>query len=193
MMEATTKQRKKPYKKSEAVKHLEQLANKAAQKKYPNTPPEWLAPRRYRDDTSNGLTKCIVDFLRLQGWQAERINNMGRPVDGTKTFVDVVGNVRSVGQVTWIPGSGSKGTSDISATIAGQSVKIEVKMGRDRQSDEQMQYQWTVEQAGGVYLIARSFEEFLEWYKEGENGEKIFKLSRGVSEGCIRKHQGNNG
>jgi hypothetical protein len=170
MMEATTKQRKKPYKKSEAVKHLEQLANKAAQKKYPNTPPEWLAPRRYRDDTSNGLTKCIVDFLRLQGWQAERINNMGRPVDGTKTFVDVVGNVRSVGQVTWIPGTGTKGTADISATIAGQSIKIEVKMGRDRQSDEQMQYQWTVEQAGGTYVIARSFEGFLVWYEKFNHG-----------------------
>jgi len=65
----------------------------------------------------------------------------------------------------WTPGQGTKGTADISATIRGRSVKIEVKYGKDKQSEHQKQYQEDIERAGGVYLIARNMDEFIEWYE----------------------------
>ena len=162
------------YCKSQAVKYLEQLANDAAQKKYPNTPPDWLAPRKFRDDTANGLTKCIITFLTLKGHQAERINSTGRIVDNRKTFKDVIGRKRIVGRYEWVYGTGTRGTADISATIAGRSAKIEVKILSDRQSQAQIEYQQTIERAGGIYFIARSFEQFLDWYKLnfGEGGHE---------------------
>ena len=58
------------------------------------------------------------------------------------------------------------GTADISATIGGRSVKIEVKVGRDRQSEAQRIYQQQVEAAGGIYYIATDFESFVKWYNE---------------------------
>jgi hypothetical protein len=64
----------------------------------------------------------------------------------------------------WTPGQGTKGTADISATINGKSVKIEVKYGRDRQSEVQKQYQEKIESAKGIYYIARDFDSFVEWY-----------------------------
>jgi hypothetical protein len=64
----------------------------------------------------------------------------------------------------WTPGQGTKGTADISATIRGRSVKIEVKYGKDRQSDAQKQYQEDIERAGGVYIIARDMDQFLDWF-----------------------------
>jgi hypothetical protein len=152
------------YCKTPAVKHLEKLADEAARQKYPNTPPQWLAPRRFRDDSANGLTKCILTFLRIKGHQAERINSTGRIVDKRKTFTDVVGRRRTIGQYEWVYGTGTRGTADISATIAGKSVKIEVKIGSDRQSQAQHEYQKAVEQAGGIYFIATSFEQFYQWY-----------------------------
>ena len=152
------------YCKSQAIKSLEQLANDAAQKKYPNTPPDWLARRTFRDNTANGLTKCIITFLTLQGHQAERINSTGRIVDNRMTFTDVIGRKRTVGRYEWVYGTGSKGTADISATIAGRSVKVEVKILKDRQSQAQCEYQQAIERAGGIYVIARSFEQFLDWY-----------------------------
>lgn len=155
---------KNRYCKSQAVKYLEQLANEAARNKYPNTPPSWLAPRKYRDDTANGLTKCIITFLLLQGYQAERINSTGRLIDKRKTYTDVVGRQRTIGQYEWVYGTGTQGTADISATIAGKSVKIEVKVESDKQSQAQRLYQQSVEQAGGIYFIARSFEQFFDWY-----------------------------
>ncbi len=160
------------YCKSQAVKYLEQLANDAAQKKYPNTPPDWLARRTFRDDTANGLTKCIITFLTLKGHQAERINSIGRIVDNRNTFKDVIGRKRIVGRYEWVYGTATRGTADISATIAGRSAKIEVKIGFDRQSQAQFEYQQTIEQAGGIYFIARSFEKFLEWYNLNFNGNE---------------------
>ncbi len=161
-----TKIQKKPYRKSSAVKELEALANAAARKKFPEIPQEWLAPRKYRDDSANGLTKCIIDFLKFKGYQAERINNTGRLIDNQKTFTDVIGRKRTIGHKRWIKGTGTKGTADISATIAGRSVKIEVKYGRDRQSKAQREYQNQVQQAGGIYTIATTFEQFFQWYNQ---------------------------
>ena len=157
---------KPPYLKSQAVKILEHMANDEARRRYPSTPPEWLAPRKYRDDTANGLTKCIIHFLKIRGHQAERINNTGRPIDKRHEFTDVLGNRRQVGSIKWIPGSGTNGTADVSATIAGKSVKVEIKVGRDRQSQAQRRYQEEVTAAGGIYVVASSFEGFYNWYNQ---------------------------
>jgi hypothetical protein len=43
-------------------------------------------------------------------------------------------------------------------------VKIEIKYGKDRQSDVQKEYQASIERAGGVYIIVRTFYEFVVWY-----------------------------
>jgi hypothetical protein len=161
-----TKIRKKTHRKSSAVKELEAMANDVARKKIPEIPQEWLAPRKYRDDSANSLTKCIIDFLRFNGCQAERISNTGRPIDTQKSFVDVMGNHRNVGGMKWVPGTNTNGTADISATIAGKMVKIQVKIGSNRQSKEQKKSRQAIEQAGGIYIIVRTFEEFYQWYNK---------------------------
>jgi len=154
------------YKKPEAVKYLEAIALESKRDRFPNIPPDYLTINDYRDDTANGLTKCIIAFIRLKGGQAERISTTGRPIDRTQTFTDVTGRSRTIGRVEWIPGTGTNGSADISATIAGRSIKIEVKIGEDRQSRDQANYQQTIESAGGTYFIARNFELFLDWYTQ---------------------------
>lgn len=156
---------KAPYKKPDSVKELERLADEAARLKHPNVKPEWLAPRKYRDDNANGLTRCVIDFLKLKGMQAERISSTGRYLDRTKRFTDVLGNTRQIGTGKWIKGNTTPGTADIASTIRGRSVKIEVKIGRDRQSEAQKEYQLEVETAGGIYLITRNFTEFIRQYE----------------------------
>lgn len=51
-------------------------------------------------------------------------------------------------------------------TANGKAVKIEIKIGRDRQSEAQKRYQEQIERAGGLYVIATSFEQFYGWYQE---------------------------
>ena len=128
-------------------------------------PPEYIVRTKYTDKTANGLTKAIVKWINLNGYQAERISTSGRWVDNSKVVTDVLGNSKKIGSGKYIKGSGTKGSADISATIKGRSVKIEVKYGRDVQSDVQKQYQEMIEKAGGVYFIAKTFDEFVLWYE----------------------------
>jgi hypothetical protein len=115
------------------------------------------------DTTANGLTSCIIDFLKYEGWQAERISVQGQAKARYK--VDPYSGKRmgeAIG-VEWIKGSMTKGSADISATIKGMSIKIEVKM-KDKQSDVQKKYQADVERAGGKYWLVHSLTEFFKEY-----------------------------
>lgn len=141
------KLRKPAYHKPEAVKMMEAKTG-----------------RKYRDDTANGLTRCIVDYIRFMGGQAERINTIGIPIDKRRQVTDVLGRTQTIGSVEWRRGGGTAGSADISATIRSKSVKIEVKIGNDRQSPAQREYQQAVEQAGGLYYIAKDFTSFVQWY-----------------------------
>ena len=152
------------YKKSPALKELEKRSLEAKQQKYPNNP--YLVGDSFEDRTANGLTKAIIAYIRLNGGQAERISTTGRPIDKTKTFTDVIGRSRTIGRVEWIPGAGTNGSADISATINGRSVKIEIKIGNDRQGQAQKEYQKAIQTAFGIYYIARTFECFVSWYQE---------------------------
>ena len=149
-----------------SLAQLKSLALAHSRRKHPGLPEYARCTKKYSDKTANGLTKCIIDFLTFSGHQAERINCTGRPIDNTKIITDVLGDMRRIGSVKWLPTSGQKGTSDISATIWGRSVKIEVKM-KDRQSEAQKKYQEQIERAGGLYWIVRSFAEFMNYYNNG--------------------------
>ncbi|PWE00996.1 hypothetical protein [Marinilabilia rubra] len=114
----------------------------------------------YETNTANGLTKCIIDYLNMKGQQAERVQCIGAPIpqgNGLYKF----------GKTTM-----HRGTADISATIKGRSVKIEIKANGDKMSSYQWQYKKDIEQAGGLYFIAHDFVGFLYWihqnFKEGK-------------------------
>lgn len=158
------KAKRPAYKKPESVKMLEALADAAVRLKYQNVQAKYLSPRKYRDDTANGLTKCIIDFLRLKGCQAERINCTGRYVDNTTIVEDVIGHRRQIGTAKWLPTSGQKGTADISAVIRSRAVKLEIKVRKDKQRPDQVEYQAQIERAGGLYWLVRSFDEFKQMY-----------------------------
>ena len=127
--------------------------------------PDYVPKTAYTDKTANGLTKCIVHWINLNGYQAERISTTGRYIDNSKIVTDVLGKKKKIGTGKYIKGSGTNGSADISATIKGRSIKIEVKIGKDRQSDAQKKYQEMIEKAGGIYFIASDFDDFMMFYK----------------------------
>jgi hypothetical protein len=149
-----------------AIDHLKAMKVAKIKEQYPSLPDRAIPIPKYTDNSANALTKCICDFLNMSGYQAERINTMGRMLDNRKTYTDVIGRQKTIGSTKYIPTTGTKGSADISATIAGRSVKIEVKYGKDRQSDEQKAYQEQIEKAGGTYYIARDFQSFYDWFQE---------------------------
>jgi hypothetical protein len=148
-----------------ALKALRELALENSRKRHPNLPESVRSCRNYSDKSANGLTKCVIDFLRFSGHQAERVSSSGRYLDNSKVITDTLGFKRRIGSGKWIPGSMQKGSADISATINGRSVKIEIKM-QDKQSEAQRKYQEQVELAGGKYWLVRSFDQFLTYYND---------------------------
>ena len=126
---------------------------------HPNYPQDYIPKTMYKDSTANGLTRAICDYINYNGYQAERINTMGTAREKKTTAGKVIG-------VTWTKGTSTAGSADISATIKGRSVKIEIKIGKDRQSEAQKRYQENIEKAGGTYIIAKDFDSFVEWYNK---------------------------
>jgi Holliday junction resolvase len=149
--------------KSEALRELERLDLEDRLKKYPNAPAHAIAPARFNDRTSNGLTQCILRWLRLKGFYAVRVTTTGRKLKDT-FVVDVIGRTRMMaGQ--WIPGTTRTGTADIHAVINGRHCSIEVKVSGDRMSMAQEKTRKDVERAGGSYIIASDFQTFYIWFK----------------------------
>jgi len=145
-------------KENKAILKALELASLSA--KYPNN--AYIPLSNWKDDSANALTQCITAFINFSGYQAERINTMGVYREGKK--IQVGENTRQL-KGTWTPSTSTKGSADISATIRGRSVKIEVKQ-KDKQSEVQKQYQQSIEKAGGVYVIFRNFDDFIIWYDD---------------------------
>ncbi len=145
---------------AKGLKILIELSQERNRKKYSLVPAHAMPVPKYEDRTANGLTRCIIDYINILGGQAERISNTGRYIDQTKVVSSHIGQVRTIGSGKWIPGQGTKGTADVSATFQGRSVKVEVKIGADRQSAAQIKYQQSIEEAGGIYIIASTFDRF---------------------------------
>jgi len=116
---------------------------------FANVPEHAVKRTRFSDRTANDLTRCILQWLTLHGHYAVRVTTTGRYL---------------VHEKKWIPGTTRKGTADIHASINGKHVSIEIKIGRDRMSQAQERTKNDVQRAGGVYIVARSFDDFLEQY-----------------------------
>ena len=107
--------------------------------------------------TANGLTKYIINFITWYGFRATRLNVSGRLIDGTEKTAS--GQILS--KKKWIKSSTRRGTADISATINGRSIMMEIKEGRDKPSEHQLKEQSLERSAGGIYEFISNPEEFL--------------------------------
>lgn len=165
---------KKKTKKISALQVLSEMDKLTREHKSPSIPTKYVIGTKHTDRTANGLTKAIIQFINLSGGAAERINNLGRMVDRTKVVTNSIGQHMRIGSVEWQKGTGTKGTADISATVASLSVKIEVKIGRDKQSNDQKKYEEHITEAGGVYIIATEFAAFVRWYVSKFGRSEVF-------------------
>ena len=95
---------------------------------------------------ANELTNQIIDHIYRAGGYAWRSTSVG--VFDTKRM-----HFRA---------SAKKGVSDVLACFRGELIAIEIKIGKDRLSDEQEGFMRNIQAAGGSAVIARTFEQFKE-------------------------------
>lgn len=128
---------------------------------HPTVPLHALPRKTYSDKTANALTTAICDFVSATGGWAERNGSEGRYRPG-QVVTDVIGRARQM-QGTWLPGH-KKGAADIQIRYAGRLYDVEIKIGKDRQRPDQIEYMNRVRSTGGVYEIVKSWEEFYKLY-----------------------------
>lgn len=134
-----------------ALKELVKLDMEAQRAKYPNHPPTLIIKPTYSTSTANGLTKAIVKYITLLGGMASRINSTG-------VYDKETGAYRT--------GTTKRGFSDINACYKGRAIYIEVKIGRDKQSEHQKRFEQQIQASGGLYFIAKDFDSFYNWFNE---------------------------
>lgn len=143
--ERKPKKAKPRYQKPESVKQLEQ---DYFCHKYRNSviPSRCRFVSKFRDDSANGLTDCIDGWCQVHGAHFQRMNSQGQYDAKLKR---------------WRRSGTTKGISDCLVIYNGQTINIEIKYGRDRQSEAQQAIQASIEASGGIYWLVRSFDDFL--------------------------------
>lgn len=130
------------------LKDLAKLADKLNAEKHPDLPPFALVKKKFTDTTANELTKTIIfDMYWVRGGVAYRINNGATYDQKLKTYRK---------------GVQRRGIPDIIGIINGRFFGIEVKIGQDRQSTYQKEIEEEINNAGGVYFIAKTYDDYLQ-------------------------------
>jgi len=101
---------------------------------------------KFRDDTANELTKCLQAWSKINGAHFQRVNTTGLYDAKLKRF-------RRSGA--------TKGVTDTMIVFRGKTLNIEIKIGRDRQSNDQKKIQASIEKAGGIYWIVKMYDDFI--------------------------------
>lgn len=133
------------YIKPDSVKKLENDVLDQKKLKYPGQP--YLCKKSLRDDTANGLTECLSCWCTVNGAHFQRVNTQGQ-------WDFKLGRYRRSGS--------TKGVTDTMIIYKGQVFNIEIKIGRDKQSKDQIKMQESINNAGGIYIIVKSYDGFLE-------------------------------
>jgi hypothetical protein len=146
--------------KNVTLKELADALQLKTGKKYPNMPAYAVPRKTFSDRSANKLTTAIVAYLQdYLGYLAYRQSTEGRYRAGD-VVTDVIGRVRHM-KGRYIPAS-KKGLGDVTAVLrGGKYVSIEVKIGADRQREDQKRFESQVTRAGGVYLLVKNWQEFI--------------------------------
>lgn len=111
--------------------------------------------------TANGLTNAICNYINWCGGIGNRINVMGRLVEGTeRTESGAIFTKKK-----FIKSSTLKGTSDIIATLPnGKTWHIEIKVGKDKPRPEQLKMQERIRKTGSYYDFISDMSQFFMLY-----------------------------
>jgi hypothetical protein len=140
---------------------LKELSKAISDKNHPNVPLHCRPNKPLSDSSANNLTKAIIAYFDYKGIQAWRQSSEGRYLKG-KEYTDMFGRKKEE-KGMYIPrAGGARGSADITCTIPplGRRLEIEVKFGKDRQSDDQKKFQQQIESMGGIYIIVKTWQDF---------------------------------
>lgn len=105
--------------------------------------------------TANNLTKGVKNYIKVKGGFAVRVNTMGVYDPSLKLFRKIAKD--------------DKGVSDVVACYNGRAVFVEIKIGSDKESKDQLRFKKNMTEAGAACFVARDMDSFIEEFEEEFN------------------------
>jgi len=130
--------------------------------KAPSMNPNYITATKFKETKANDVEKAIEKFASIVGFLAERTKTQGRLM--AATYKDTAMGRLQTSKEKFVTSTSRKGSSDMKLLIQGTPIYCEIKFGKDKQRPDQIKYQSDVERNGGVYIIVKTFEEFMVWY-----------------------------
>lgn len=119
------------------------------------------------------LEALIAEFVKLSGQHSQRVKTSGTYRSKKTEVTNVIGRTTVVDTGKYTPSQATLGASDMVIVLYSVAVYIEVKIGKDTQSDKQKDFQQSVERANGYYFIVKTLNGFYELWNELLNSEHI--------------------
>lgn len=107
--------------------------------------------KQLEDKTTRGLTNCVLAYVEHLGGYISEVDNRGRFNNDLKRFT---------------PSRIKNGFPDLVACINGKFVGIEIKAGRDRIREAQIQTSYDIQRAKGYYLLCKSFQSLYDFIED---------------------------
>jgi len=134
--------------------------NAAIKAKFPNVPAHsvmeaakfFFRNTAHREYLSKWLEQASVWWLNNEGAMCKKVETTGKLIKG-KSGKDVYIKHRAA----------KKGEPDISGVLNGKAFYIEIKVGRDRLSDDQKSYIQRLERAGAKVAVCGTLGEVMEF------------------------------
>lgn len=140
---------------------LKELSKALSDQKHSTVPEHCRPVKSYRDNSANELTKSVLAYFEFKGWKAWRQASEGRFIQG-RNYKDWAGREKQE-KGMYIPRSkAAKGIGDIACIMkGGRFLSVEIKFGKDRMRDEQKKFKEEAEEAGAVYMVVKTWEDFI--------------------------------
>jgi hypothetical protein len=131
------------------------------------TPPDWMPqeqkeqwerafgnlPKKKKSSPANQLTSDIMDYLLDRNCAVARINTTG-------IYDEKLGRYRKSGSTNGVEDISCTYPLDVKGITIGLTIAIEIKIGKDKMSDDQKKRKQRIELAGGIYLVAKDLQQF---------------------------------
>ena len=130
-----------------ALDQLRRLSDQRKAERYPSVNNNFIPKSKHDDRTTNGLTSCVMEWLRLNGHFCARINTGGIYDEKLKKYR---------------PSGATLGVPDVIACIRGSFCGIEIKGGAsDKMSPDQKDVARQIKSSLGHFIEVRSFRAIL--------------------------------
>lgn len=140
----------------------------------PSMNPNYIIETKFKETCANDIEKAIEKFAIMAGFLAERTKTVGRKMPAK--VIQTAHGTLTVSKEKFVTSTSRKGSSDMKLLIPEIGyVACEIKYGKDTQKDNQKEYQRDVEKNGGIYIIVKTFEEFLVWYVQRKGRPAIMQ------------------